>query len=347
VLAAQISLQLASQILAVGAAVPVDAPVGAPVVVEAAAQQVVLPVPAPPITAAILPAPAVDAAGPDVAPPPSETTSPTATTSSAPVKHRFHDPLAPFNRVSYALTQPIDRFVLRPAAIIYKTIIPKFLRDGARNFLNNLHEPMVVFHDTLQLRPKRALRSAARFTLNSTAGLVGVFDLAKNKPFNLPGHANNAGDTLGYYGAGPIAYMYLPVLGPTTLRDFIGEFGDNFAHPRLLHRITHPASHKKILRAKLSFGKYSQIIQIVSGLDQRAEADEDLQRIKADSVDPYANLRANFLQDRAGEIAWLRAKDGEDAKLPGLDDPLDDPAAASAPVAAPAPAPTPPLQKGP
>ncbi len=337
-LAAQISLQLASQLLAVGPtaiapAEPLPAVVASPAPEQTAPIPIAIPTDVPTQAAPVL------ASSPDGESPISKPAK----------KLNFHDPLAPLNRISYAITQPIDRFVLRPAAMVYKTIIPKFLRLGIRNALNNLHEPLVVVNDLLQLRPKRALHTTGRFVINSTAGLAGTIDVAKNKPFYAPSHANSAGDTLGYYGMGPLVYMYLPVLGPTTLRDFVGEFGDNFVNPRLLYRITHPASKRSILKTQLSFGKYSQGIQITSGLDQRAEADDDLKRMKADAVDPYANLRANFLQDRAGEIAWLRAKDGEQTQLPGFDDPLDDPEAKSAPAVTAAAVANPvlPLQKGP
>lgn len=237
------------------------------------------------------------------------------------------DPLAPINRLSYAITQPIDRFILRPAAMAYKTVVPHPLRDGARNAIRNLNDPLIVFNDLLQLRPDRAIRSTIRFLLNSTLGLGGLFDVARRKPFHIPHHANSFADTLGYYGVKPLLYLYLPVLGPTTLRDIGGEFVDDLAHPRLLYKIAHPDSDKPIWRARTNLGKVGTVIRVVGGLDQRAEADDDLRRFREDSIDPYAALRASFLQDRAGEIAALRTKDGAAPASTQLDDPLTDPAA--------------------
>jgi phospholipid-binding lipoprotein MlaA len=237
------------------------------------------------------------------------------------------DPLAPINRVSYAITQPIDRFILRPAAVVYKTVVPHPLRDGARNAIRNLNDPVIVLNDLLQLHPGRAIKSTVRFILNSTVGLGGLFDVARRKPFHIPHHANGFGDTLGFYGVPPLLYLYLPVLGPATLRDLAGEYVDDLAHPRLLYKITHPDSDKPIWKARTNLGKIGTAIRIVDGLDQRAEADDDLARIRADSVDPYARLRADFLQDRAGEIAALKAKDGAPPQNPSLEDPLTDPAA--------------------
>jgi phospholipid-binding lipoprotein MlaA len=239
----------------------------------------------------------------------------------------IRDPFEPINRVSYAITQPIDRFLIRPAALAYKKIVPHPVRDGARNFIRNLYEPVVFLNDLLQLRPKRALHTAARMSLNFVLGIFGVFDVAKRRPFHLVHHDNGFGDTLGYYGMGPIAYLYLPVIGPTTIRDFSGEVADNFAEPRLLDKLVHPDSDRSLLRSKLKMGKYSATVLLVSGLDSRAENDAELQAIGRSSVDPYASLRSSYLQDRAGEIAGLRAKDGQAPANPDFADPLLDPAA--------------------
>jgi phospholipid-binding lipoprotein MlaA len=248
----------------------------------------------------------------------------------------FPDPLEPINRISYAISQPIDQLILRPAAMIYKTVIPKPARDGARNAISNFGEPIVFLNDVIQLRPKRAIRTLGRFLINSILGLGGIFDIAKRKPFHIEHHNNGFADTLGYIGIGPILYVYLPVLGPTTLRDSAGSYGDSYFWDRNLHKLIHPNSNSPYFRTQPKLGKSGTIITVISGLDQRAENDDDLKRFKSDSVDPYAALRASYLQDRAGEIAWLRAKDGEAPATEGFNDPLVDPAGT-----APEPAPTP------
>lgn len=239
----------------------------------------------------------------------------------------LRDPLQGLNRFSYNISQPIDRFIIRPVALTYKTVVPHPLRDGARNFIRNLFEPVVFFNDLLQLRPKRALHTLSRMALNTLVGLAGTFDVAKRPPFHLIHHENGFGDTLGFYGIGPVAFVYLPVLGPTTLRDMVGGIGDAYAEPRLLDHLVHPDSDKPILRARLHLGRYSEIVETVSGVDRRAESDTALEMIKRTSVDPYASLRSSFLQDRAGEIAALKAHDGQTPVNPSLDDPLADPAA--------------------
>ena len=277
-----------------------------------------------PTPAIVLPAtPAVTPAAPPAAAPPADP----ALDDAVPRVPGEADPLQPINRVFYKINQPIDRFVFRPLAMTYKTVVPKPLRDGARNVLQLIDEPVVIFNDMLQLHPGRAIRGVARFVVNATLGFGGLVDIAKRKPFHLPHHENNFGDTLGYYGIGPLFYVYLPVLGPVTARDFGAGYVDDLIKPRLLYVITHPDSDKPIFRSKVKFGTAGTVALVVGGLDKRAESDDDIKEITNDSVDPYAAMRTNFLQDRAGEIAWLKARPGAEPANPHLDDPLTDPAA--------------------
>jgi phospholipid-binding lipoprotein MlaA len=239
----------------------------------------------------------------------------------------FADPLEPVNRLFYKISQPIDHLILRPVAITYQTVIPKPLRDGARNAISNLREPVVMLNDLVQLRPGRAVKTLGRLIINSTIGVFGLFDIAKRKPFNIAHHDNGFGNTLGYYGIGPVFYLYLPVLGPNTFRDFAGQYGDAYFQDRNLHKLIHPGGRSPYFRTKPRLGQWNEVVTIVDGLDRRAENDAELKALTEDSVDAYAALRASFMQDRAGEIAALKAKDGEAPKNEGMDDPLTDPEA--------------------
>lgn len=255
--------------------------------------------------------------------------------------YRPNDPLVGFNRVSYRISQPIDRYLFRPVAMTYKAVVPAPLRDGARNFLDNLFMSQVLANDILQLRPKRVLHTALRFIINTTLGIGGIFDIAKRKPFHLPAHPNSLGDTLGYYGVHAGPYIYLPVMGPTTLRDLIGSAGDAFTQPLVLNTVTHRQvyqgkRHKHVRESSAwTITTYGVAAFVVGGLDKRVRADDELKALKAQSVDPYAAMRSAFLQDRAGEIAALKAPGngipgdaGSQANLPAFDDDLEDPAAA-------------------
>ena len=283
------------------------------------------------------------AAAASPSPVPDPAPSPRSVDLAAP--RRFPDPLEPLNRISYAISQPVDRFVIRPAAMIYKTVIPKPARDGARNAIANFGEPIVFVNDLLQLRPDRAVKTLGRFLINSVLGVGGLFDIAKRKPFHIPHHNNGFADTLGYLGIGPIVYVYVPILGPTSFRDMAGQYGDSYFSDRNLHKLLHPNASFPYFRTQPKLGKSGKIITLIDGLNQRVEHDNDLRTFKEDSVDPYAAMRAAYLQDRAGEIAELRAKNGEAPKTDAFDDPLVDPAGkTSAPTVDNPPAPEPPAK---
>jgi phospholipid-binding lipoprotein MlaA len=236
--------------------------------------------------------------------------------------HPEGDPLEGFNRAMFDAHQTVDSAVLRPAAMGYKKVVPKPVRSGVRNVLSNLTEPIVFLNDLLQLKPLRALKTLGRFVFNSTLGLGGVLDIAKLPGLKLPHRPNSFGDTLGYYGVGPGPYLFLPLVGPTDLRDFLAGQPESLVLPLA---VGHPFDQAKFQIPK----------GVVGGLDQRAEADQDLRTLFGSAVDPYATLRSVYLQDRAGEIEALKAGKAKGTTSPlGTDlsdplaDPLADPAAA-------------------
>ena len=241
--------------------------------------------------------------------------------------HAPDDPFETFNRSSYDFSMAVDKAILRPVALGYRHVVPRPARDGLHNLLSNIGEPLVFVNDLLQLKIGRAGKTLGRFVINSTLGFGGLLDTAKRRPFNLPHHNNSLGDTLGYYGVGPGPYLYLPILGPTTLRDAVAGQIEGLLLPR-------------ISRTPFGLREYMISTAVVGGLGQRADAEDDLRRILADSVDPYATMRSLVLQDRAGEIEGLKSGDIDDATKaplavpadPAIDLPdLDDPAAASPP----------------
>lgn len=233
------------------------------------------------------------------------------------------DPHERFNRRMFATQQRFDRRFLRPAALGYKRHVPKPLRTGLRHFFSNLGEPIVFLNYLLQLKPGKAAETAARFAINSSLGIGGVLDIAKTPGVRLPHRPNGFGDTLGYYGVKPGAYLFLPLVGPTTVRDLIGGQADGLVLP---------------LAVGTPFDRLEYQIPraAITGLDRRAEADSDLQLLLDDAVDPYATLRSVYLQDRAGEIAALKRRKAAAAPAGELDDPLQDPAAPPAATQPPA-----------
>lgn len=232
------------------------------------------------------------------------------------------DPLEKLNRISFSVSQFLDRIAIRPLAMTYYKISPKPLRDGMRNVLSHWGSPIIFANDLLQLKPKRAVKTLARFLLNTLLGLGGIFDVAKEKKFKLPYHGNSFSNTLAFYGVKPGPYLYVPVLGPTTLLDQV-----NRVHGYI------PGIDYPLFR-----NGRGTVFQYLLGLEDRATNDDALKALLDDAVDPYASFRETWLQERKGEIMRLKAPDGiepgnyEANPLGGLDDPLVDPAAPAAPA---------------
>lgn len=202
------------------------------------------------------------------------------------------DPLQTINAESYAITQAIDEAVVEPSAHAYEKVVPEPVRNGLRNFANNLHEPAVFVNFLLQLKPGKAAETAGRFLVNSTAGVAGLFDIAKRKPINLPRRRNGFADTLGCYGVKSGPFLFLPLIGATTVRDLIGGSVDGFAIPLPLPG---PAA-RSLSQPPVAISR-----SVTRELDKRIDFDEDLQRIR-NSNDPYVATREHYLERRQAQI---------------------------------------------
>ncbi len=222
------------------------------------------------------------------------------------------DPNEKFNRSMFGIQQKFDRAIFRPVARGYATIIPKFIRSGLRNLLRHIRLPIVFLNDVLQLKPKRAVRTLGRFAINTTAGIGGLFDVAKTA--KLPHRNNGLGNTLARYGVGPGPYLFLPLVGPTQLRDLFGGGVDGLIYPIAIG-------------SPFNRTDYQLSTAAIGGLDLRAESDAGFKALLDGAADPYASLRSVYLQNRAAEIAEIK---GEITAPGGLDDPLVDPEADTA-----------------
>lgn len=215
------------------------------------------------------------------------------------------DPLAGLNAKSYETIQAVDAAVIGPVAMGYKKGTPKPLRLGLRNFLRNLEEPVIALNYLLQLKPGRAAKSVARFAINSTVGVAGLVDVAKRKPFNLPYTPNGFANTFACYGIGPGPYFFLPLVGPTTLRDLIGVGLDRAALPAVVGK-------------PLDQPYYAIPANVIDSLNDRIDIDDQLERIRENAADPYAATRDLYLKQRKAEIAAICPKKGQvvDEALP-------------------------------
>jgi phospholipid-binding lipoprotein MlaA len=232
------------------------------------------------------------------------------------------DPLLQVNETAFNITQSVDQAVVGPVAEVYEDDIPKPLRNGLRNFLRNLLEPVNALNFLLQLKPGKALEAFGRLAVNSTIGLGGLVDVASRPPFNMPWRRNGLANTLGYYGVGPGPFLVLPLIGATTLRDLVGSTVDQAVVPSLVG-------------APFNTAYYAVPAYTINSLQFRMEFNQTMEEIR-DSIDPYEATREFYLCSREAEIAALRNRPPpRDCRIDALMGELDDQApAASLPLSA-------------
>jgi len=134
------------------------------------------------------------------------------------------DPLEPINRVVYHVNDGVDTMLLKPAAQIYKGVLPQFARTGVTNFFNNLSDILTALNNLLQGKFTNALSDTGRIAVNTTIGLAGLLDIATE--VGLEKHNEDFGQTLGWWGVGDGPYLQLPLFGPSSFRDGVGRFVD-------------------------------------------------------------------------------------------------------------------------
>jgi phospholipid-binding lipoprotein MlaA len=237
------------------------------------------------------------------------------------------DPLSDINVATFEAVTAIDKAVVAPVAGNYEKIVPTPVRNGLRNVLINLAEPIVFLNYLLQFKPGKALETLGRFGINSTIGVAGLFDMAKRRPFNLPYRQNGFANTFAYHGIGNGPYLFLPVLGPTTARDLIGRVLDVAVVPTAVgHPFNTPA--------------YSIGTGVVKSLNDRVEFDEQIVANRA-KADPYVATRDFYLKRRQAEVDALhsptyRARKGiTDPVLPAIPAHVNDNAAPGSAAAQP------------
>ena len=202
------------------------------------------------------------------------------------------DPLQSVNLQSFEVTQAIDIAVIRPVAKTYQKILPAPVRDGIRNVLNNLREPVTALNCILQHKIGRAAKTIGRFLVNTTVGVGGIFDMARRKPFKLRQNPNGFANTLGFYGVKTGAFLYVPLVGPTTVRDLIGSTVDRFVIP---FAVGGPLRNPAVTVPMGVFGT----------LDQRAQLDETIEALRQDKQKAYQATREFYLTRRQAQIDEL------------------------------------------
>jgi phospholipid-binding lipoprotein MlaA len=235
----------------------------------------------------------------DAEPRPASPGEPTITDETIVVSGRSgpppEDPLEKLNAKSYDVVQSVDKAVTGPVARGYRRSVPSPMRSGLRNVLRNLEEPVVFLNYLLQWKPGKSAETLGRFAINSTIGGAGLFDVAKRRPFKLPHRPNGFGYTLGYYGVKPGPYMYLPLIGPTTLRDLAGRLADISVLPVAVGK---------------PFNQFAYAVPTTTLrlIDERAEAEEETSKRVEGNVDPYSAMRSEYLRSRQAAIDALHGK---------------------------------------
>ena len=207
-----------------------------------------------------------------------------------------NDPLEPTNRVFYKINDGLDTVIMQPVARGYRAVVPSPVRTGIHNFLDNLGGPVRLTDDTLQGKPRRAGDTAMRFLINSTVGVVGIFDVAKEVGYAA--HDSDFNLTLANWGVPDGPFLYLPILGPSSPRAAAGLVADKVIDPfTWIGRNTSGDGFTIATWTKT----------VVSALDTRADLLDVVDSIKKTALDPYATFRSLYRQNRAGKLEKLRA----------------------------------------
>lgn len=200
------------------------------------------------------------------------------------------DPYEGFNRKMFAFNNGLDKYALDPAATAYKTVTPEFARDRVTDFLRNLRGPVIFANDVLQGEPDRAGTTFARFGINTTIGLLGLWDAATY--MGLDRHNEDFGQTLAVWGVESGPYLVLPVLGPTTPRDLTGFGVDRAIDPLTWVQLDNDDDTDLAIRAGLG---------IVGALNTRVRLEDQINTLNA-QPEPYIALRRIYSSSRQAEI---------------------------------------------
>ena len=197
------------------------------------------------------------------------------------------------NRATFKLNQGLDKVILKPVAKGYRSL-PVPIKKGTGNVLNNLSNLITIPNTVLQGEFKTAGINTGRLIVNTTLGVLGIFDPASEMGF--PKYIKeDYGQTLGKWGVGPGCYLVLPILGPSTIRDTAGMFvnvmgGDPY------YNISVNGNNEYL------DGKLFAATKMLSGVEFRAKNIDSLDNLEKNSVDFYASVKSLYTQDRENKI---------------------------------------------
>ena len=202
-------------------------------------------------------------------------------------ENEVFDPLEGYNRAMTTFNDKLYFWVLKPIAQCYRWIVPECVRKGIDRFFTNLMYPVRFVNNVLQLKMKNAGEETLRFVTNTTIGVLGFWDPAKEW-FDLDAHEEDFGQTLGHYGVGAGPHVVLPFFGPSNLRDALSMYPDTkYLDPKTLYLET----------TEQQVGVY--VFESVNNVSLRIG---EYESIKKDAFDLYLFLRDGYEQLRIKEI---------------------------------------------
>lgn len=221
-------------------------------------------------------------------------------------EHARIDPLESINRPIYRFNEKVDKYVYKPVAQGYDWVVPDRAERSVSHFFDNLSAPVIVVNDLLQAKFKSAAKDTGRFAVNTTVGVLGLFDVATD--WGMPQGHEDFGQTLGSWGVPPGFYIVLPFLGPSTLRDGVGSIADWPADPLMRWP---PKAQPEGVRYGLLGLKYVNTRSAYLG------AEDVLNTV----YDPYTYVRDGYLKRRE---RMIKDEAGVDANRPGAYPPPSD-----------------------
>ena len=197
------------------------------------------------------------------------------------------DPLRGYNRAMFQVNRALDTVVLKPVAQGYRFVVPEKGRTMVSNAVANIYSPVVFGNSLLQGDVHNSFATFWRFFLNSTFGIGGLFDVASEA--GLKNRTTDLGQTFAIYGAGPGAYVVLPLIGPSNVRDALGRVGDMFMNPVMY----------------MDDG-VAIAVAATTAVDMRSNNMKLIDDIYATSVDPYVTFKSGYTQKRAADVNRAR-----------------------------------------
>ena len=206
-----------------------------------------------------------------------------------------NDPLEPMNRAIFGFNEIVDDNILEPVAKGYRYVTPDPVERSVSNFFNNLGEINTIINSALQMKIDKTITSSSRLAINSTVGVLGLFDVATS--LGIQREREDFGQTLGFYGISSGPYLVLPFFGPSSFRDAPGFYADVMMEKSISPVYTELHHEER------------QAIQATNVIDTRANLLKATKILDTAAKDKYIFLRESYLQRRAKLVT-----DGKDVQ---------------------------------